>query len=144
MKRLKFIFQMFMKVEVSSSKKNCFICFNETPLKMMKNALYFILTILTRKHCRNNSIQKIVKWESWLLLIIVDRKRSNLLILLLLLFTFMLKLITLAQVKRTDYSSNPDYLRILTGKNYSKIKLQRLRKIRIWTFGSLVHQTNSF
>ena len=35
-------------------------------------------------------------------------------------------------------------LRILTGKKNPKIKLQRLRKIRIWTFGSLVHQINSF
>ena len=35
-------------------------------------------------------------------------------------------------------------LRILTGKKHPKIKLQRLRKIRILTFGSLVHQINSF
>ena len=35
-------------------------------------------------------------------------------------------------------------LRILTSKKHPKIKLQRLRKIRIWTFGSLVHQINSF
>ena len=35
-------------------------------------------------------------------------------------------------------------LRILTGKNYPKIKLQCLRKIQIWTFGSLVHEINSF
>ena len=35
-------------------------------------------------------------------------------------------------------------LRILTGKNRPKIKLQCLRKIRTWTFGSLVHQVNSF
>ena len=33
-------------------------------------------------------------------------------------------------------------LRILTGKKHPKIKFQRLRKIRIWTFGSLVHQIN--
>ena len=30
------------KVGLSPSKKNCFICFNESPLKMMKNAFYFI------------------------------------------------------------------------------------------------------
>ena len=36
------------------------------------------------------------------------------------------------------------FLRILTGKKHPKIKLQHLRKIRIWTFGSLVHQINSF
>ena len=27
-------------------KKICFICFNESPLKMMKNAFYFILKVL--------------------------------------------------------------------------------------------------
>ena len=35
-------------------------------------------------------------------------------------------------------------LRILKGKKHAKINLQRLRKIRIWTFGSLVHQINSY
>ena len=35
-------------------------------------------------------------------------------------------------------------LRILTGKKHPKIKLQRLQKIQIWTFGLLVHQINSF
>ena len=35
-------------------------------------------------------------------------------------------------------------LRILTGKKHSKIKLQLLRKIRVWTFGSLVHQLTLF
>ena len=35
-------------------------------------------------------------------------------------------------------------LRILTGKKRPKIKLQRLRKILVWTFGSLVHQINTF
>ena len=35
-------------------------------------------------------------------------------------------------------------LRILTEKKHLKIKFQCLRKVRIWTFGSLVHQTNSF
>ena len=33
---------------------------------------------------------------------------------------------------------------ILAGKKHPKIKLQRLRKILILTFGSLVHQINSF
>ena len=32
-----------IKVRLSPSKKNCFICFDESPLKMMKNAFYFIL-----------------------------------------------------------------------------------------------------
>ena len=35
-------------------------------------------------------------------------------------------------------------LRILTGKKHPKIKLQHFRKIRIWTFRSLVRQTNTF
>ena len=30
-------------------------------------------------------------------------------------------------------------LRILTGKNHRQIKLQRLEKVRIWSFGLLVH-----
>ena len=34
------------KVRLSPSKKNCFISFNESPLKMMKNAFYFILKAL--------------------------------------------------------------------------------------------------
>ena len=33
-------------------------------------------------------------------------------------------------------------IRILAGKKHTKIKLQRLRKIRISTFGLLVHQIN--
>ena len=33
-------------------------------------------------------------------------------------------------------------LRILIGKNHRQIKLQRLQ-VRIWAFGSLVHQINS-
>ena len=33
-------------------------------------------------------------------------------------------------------------LRILVGKKHPKIKLQRLRKIPIWTFGSVVYQIN--
>ena len=33
---------------------------------------------------------------------------------------------------------------ITTGKTHHKIKLQRLRKIPIWAFGSLVHHINSF
>ena len=32
-----------IKVRLSPSKKNCAICFIESPLKMMKNAFYFIL-----------------------------------------------------------------------------------------------------
>ena len=36
-----------------------------------------------------------------------------------------------------------DELRILTGKKHHQIKLQRLQKVRMWAFGSLVHQINS-
>ena len=35
-------------------------------------------------------------------------------------------------------------LRILIGKKHPKNKLQRLREIRIWIFGSLVPQINYF
>ena len=35
-------------------------------------------------------------------------------------------------------------LRVLAGKMHPKIKPQRLQKIRIWSFGPLVHQINSF
>ena len=34
-------------------------------------------------------------------------------------------------------------LRILTEKKHRQIKLQRLQKVRIWTFGQLVHQIKS-
>ena len=34
---------LLIKVGFSPSKKNCFICFNESPLRVMKNAFYFIL-----------------------------------------------------------------------------------------------------
>ena len=34
-------------------------------------------------------------------------------------------------------------LRILSEKKHCQIKLQRLQKVQIWTFGSLVHQINS-
>ena len=45
---------------------------------------------------------------------------------------------------RKNPSIGTSELRILTGKKHPKIKLQRLRKIRILTFRSLVHQMNSF
>ena len=35
-----------IKVRLSPSKRNCFICFNESPLKMVKNDFYFILKAL--------------------------------------------------------------------------------------------------
>ena len=38
-------------------KKNCFICFNKSPLKMMKNAFYFIFKALF--------VLKIFKFLSW-------------------------------------------------------------------------------
>ena len=37
-----------IKVGLLPSKKNCFIYFNESPLKMMKNAFYFILIAFFR------------------------------------------------------------------------------------------------
>ena len=46
--------------------------------------------------------------------------------------------------KRIQKTKQATIFRILIGKKHPKIKLQRLRKIRIWAFGSLVHQINSF
>ena len=41
-----FFLNTFLKVGLSPSKKNCFICLIESPLKMIKNAFYFILKAL--------------------------------------------------------------------------------------------------
>ena len=46
------------KVGLSPSKKICVICFIESPLKMIKNAFYFILKALF--------VLKIFKFLSWL------------------------------------------------------------------------------
>ena len=43
-----------------------------------------------------------------------------------------------------NFFLNLSSLRILTGKKHLKIKLQCLRKIGIWTFGSLEHKINLF
>ena len=51
---------------------------------------------------------------------------------------------TVAQNRLTVNIQRERELRILTWKNHPLIKFQRLRKIRIRTFGSLVHQINSF
>ena len=45
---------------------------------------------------------------------------------------------------KTELSKHIWQLRILKGKKHPKIELQRLQKIRIWTFKSLVHQINFF
>ena len=42
-----------------------------------------------------------------------------------------------------NFSHTRTILRILTGKKHPEIKLQRLQKRRIWTFGLLVHKINS-
>ena len=47
-------------------------------------------------------------------------------------------------ILQRPYEVRQTNLRILAGKKHPKIKLQHLRKIRIWTSGSLVHQINSF
>ena len=47
-----------LKVRLSPSEKNFVICFTESPLKMMKNAFYFILKAL--------SVLKVFKFLSWL------------------------------------------------------------------------------
>ena len=50
-------FRGWLKVGLSSSRQNSFICFNESPLKMMKNAFYFIWKALF--------VLKIFKFFSW-------------------------------------------------------------------------------
>ena len=50
----------------------------------------------------------------------------------------------LLKIYPTAYAEIDSLLRILTGKKHPKIKLQRSRKIRVWTFGSLLHHINSF
>ena len=50
--------QILLKVGLSTSKKNCGICFIESPLKMMKNVFYFILKALF--------VLKIFRFLSWL------------------------------------------------------------------------------
>ena len=47
-----------IKVGLSPSKKNCFICFNDSPSEMMKNAFRFSLKALF--------FLKIFKFLSWL------------------------------------------------------------------------------
>ena len=55
-------------------------------------------------------------------------------------WTDVIKKINILEICSTQV--NP--LRILTRKKHPKIKLQRLQKIQILAFGSLVHQINSF
>ena len=43
-----------------------------------------------------------------------------------------------------DLSHDLYELNILTGKKHRHIKLQRLRKVQIWAFGSLLLQISSF
>ena len=43
---IRFTVIVIIKVGFSPSKKVIFICFNESPLKMMKNTFYFILKAL--------------------------------------------------------------------------------------------------
>ena len=49
---------LYFKVGLSPSKQNCFVCFKESPLKMMNNTCYFTLKVL--------SVLKIFKFLSWL------------------------------------------------------------------------------
>ena len=41
-----FLNVFLIKFGLSPSKKNCFICFNESPLKLMKNIFYLILKVI--------------------------------------------------------------------------------------------------
>ena len=48
----------YVNVGLSPSKNICFVCFNESPLKMVKNGFYFILKALF--------VSKISKFLCWL------------------------------------------------------------------------------
>ena len=50
--------ESLLKLDSHLPKKFCFICFTESPLKMMKNAFYFILKALL--------VLKVFKFLSWL------------------------------------------------------------------------------
>ena len=54
-----FLNVFLIKVGLSPSKKNCLICFNESPLKLMKNVFYLTLKVIF--------VLKIYKFLSWLL-----------------------------------------------------------------------------
>ena len=64
------VYKLF-KVGLSPSKKNCFICLIEIPLKMMKNAFYFILKALFVlkifkffRSCRKNGLIRKIRLTS--------------------------------------------------------------------------------
>ena len=46
LRKLQTVVYLWFKVGFSPSKKICFICFNDSPWKMMKNTFYFILRYL--------------------------------------------------------------------------------------------------
>ena len=48
-----YFFEDLLQSDSHLAKKNCFIYFNQSPLKIMKNAFYFILKVWT---CRRNSL----------------------------------------------------------------------------------------
>ena len=57
-----------LKVVLSSSKKIYFVCFNESPLKMMKNTFYFILkAILVLKIIKFLSLFFFSVWKNGLI-----------------------------------------------------------------------------
>ena len=60
------------KVWLSPSKKNCVICLIESPLKMMKNAFYFILkglsVLKTFRSCRKNGLIRKIRLTSKLMM----------------------------------------------------------------------------
>ena len=56
--QITFFYIPSLKSNSHTPKKLCFICFNESPLKMVKNDFYFILKAL--------SVLEIFKLLSWL------------------------------------------------------------------------------
>ena len=65
LREYRMIWGRILKAELSPSKKKLFICFNESPFKMMKNGFCFIL--------RAFLVLKIFKFLSWRFGHIVER-----------------------------------------------------------------------
>ena len=55
-----------LKVGLSPTKKICFICFSESPLKMMKNAFYSTLKALFVFKVLNFCPEVLIKQKKWL------------------------------------------------------------------------------
>ena len=117
------------------------VCFPE--YKGWYQMLFYLVLYLSRQVSSLTSV-KIFQGEQLVLIKLVILESSLFFFLFFFFFEY-LKTSEICVFGNQVSSKNSRFsLRILTGKKHPKIKFQCLRKIRIWTFGSLVHQTNSF